>query len=333
MITPIVDKPQNEIEFKVGVRSLSKEELISQFGKLVQTERKITEQVLEHIVEIDRRKIYLEKAYPSLFEYLVKGYGYSPSSAMRRIESARLLKEIPEVSEKLKSGAINLSQLAKVQQTVRAVQKTSHLKICTQQKKELLNLIEFKTQAKTELILAQKFDLPPTHLEKEKVHRNESITLTMTFSKEQMAILEKAQNLMGHMVSGQKWAELFTHLAEKEINRRSPKVEIKKIMNQNGQTKIEKHTDVTKQKNQSPRLEVRPKHISLKTRKEALNPDTACCQFRDPATNKTCGSLKFLQIDHIQPRWAGGLNDPSNLQVLCAQHNRYSYKTQSGLLP
>lgn len=84
-----------------AISSFSNDDLMIRFGKLVQTERKITELVLDCINEIERRKIYRARAYPSLFEFLVKEFGYSPSSAVRRIETARLLREIPAVSAKI----------------------------------------------------------------------------------------------------------------------------------------------------------------------------------------------------------------------------------------
>ena len=349
-------KGKSNPELKVVISRLSNQDLMGRFGQLVQTERKITGLVLECIIEIDRRKIYLEKAYPSLFEFLVKEFGYSPSSAMRRIESARLLREIPEMSEKIKSGAINLSQLAKVQQTIRAVQKTSNIKIVTAQKKEILNKIEFETQAKTELILAQEFNLPHVHFEKEKVHKDESITLAMTFTKEQMELLEQAQNLVSHAVPNKKWSEMFTYLAQKEIKSRSPKVHKKPVSNFNKvenvksnecltlgsenrilTTKMSLLSETSKNINKNFKSNIpnntSSNYISLKTSRTVLDPQKACCQFKDPLTQKTCGSQKFLQMDHIQPRWAGGGNNLSNFQTLCAQHNRYRYKIQAGLLP
>ncbi len=317
-------------ESKVVISKLSTQDLMGRFGNLVQTERKITEMILEYIIEIDRRKLYLEKAYPSLFEFLVKEFGYSPSSAMRRIESARLLREIPEMSEKIKSGAINLSQLAKVQQTIRAVQKSSNIKIVTAHKKEILNKIQFETQAKTELILAQEFNLPHVHFEKEKIHKDESITLTITFTKDQMALLEKVQNLISHAVPDNKWSEIFAYLAQKEIKSRSPKLK----PNFNLTSKSSNNLQILKNEISKNTLDSKPsKHISLKTRKNVLEPQKACCQFKDPSTQKVCASQKFLQMDHIQPRWAGGGNEFSNFQTLCAQHNRYRYKSQVGLLP
>jgi hypothetical protein len=56
-----------------------------------------------------------------------------------------------------------------------------------------------------------------------------------------------------------------------------------------------------------------------------------CCQYQYSSTGKCCGSHWQLQIDHIQPLWADGTNDLTNLRVLCAKHNRQIYKEQSGV--
>ena len=121
----------------MDLRTLSNIELMSRFGKLVQTERKITHLVLECISEIDVRKIYLERAYPSLFEFLTKVFGYSPSAAVRRIESARLLREVPEIALKIEDGSLNLSQLSQVQQAIRITQKQESRKVLLEEKREL----------------------------------------------------------------------------------------------------------------------------------------------------------------------------------------------------
>ena len=81
------------------LKTLTDDVLEARLKKLVRTERKITHLVLQYIGEVDRRKRYLQRAYPSLFEFLVKQHGYSAAAAMRRIEGARLLIQIPEVSE------------------------------------------------------------------------------------------------------------------------------------------------------------------------------------------------------------------------------------------
>lgn len=54
------------------------------------------------------------------------------------------------------------------------------------------------------------------------------------------------------------------------------------------------------------------------------------CQYVSPHTGKKCESKWQLQVDHIQPRWAGGSHDLQNLKLLCAQHNRLKYRLESG---
>ncbi|MFM6927769.1 MAG: HNH endonuclease [Bdellovibrio sp.] len=306
----------------IKVSFLSNTELLSRFGKLVQTERRITHLVLECIAEIDSRRLYLDKAYPSLYEYLVQGFGYSSSAALRRIESARLLRDIPGVAEKIESGALNLSQLSKVQQAVRTVQKVEDRKLDLEEKRELLSRIEHTTQQQTEVILSQALSLPVFSENKEKNHRDESVTLTITFSKEQMAILKKAQDLIAHAVPEKKWAETMTYLAQKEIHRRT-EVKISK-----------KRSEISKSENgikASSKFSTKPsrKPLSTALKKLILNRDK-CCQYKDNVTGKTCGSTRFLQNDHRQSVWAGGSDEISNLQMLCAQHNRYKYQKESG---
>ncbi|MBY0384309.1 HNH endonuclease [bacterium] len=307
-------------------KQLSNNDLITRLGKLVQSERKIMHLILECIAEIDARKLYLEKAYPSLYEFLIKEFGYSPSAAMRRIESARLLKEVPEVSQKIESGALNLSQLSQLQQAARLVQKTEQRKVEPSEKRELLRKLENATQANTELILAQELCLPVIVKNKATQHRDESVTLTVTFSKEQMALLEQAQDLTAHAVPEKKWSELIAYLAQKEVQRRTV------IKKRNAAASV---TDVKVSDQDSQDLVIENKlHKFIRKSirpnlRKSIFQEQPCCQYKDPESGKICGSTRFLQIDHIQSVSAGGGNGRENLQILCAQHNRFKFNTEN----
>lgn len=329
--------------FNIG--HLSNTDLLTRFGKLVQTERKITHLVLECIAEMDARRLYLEKAYPSLYEFLVQEFGYSSSAALRRIESARLLREVPEVAAKIESGALNLSQLSKVQQAVRAVQKLEDRKLNSYEKKELLSRIEYTTQQQTEVILCKALSLPVLMENKETAHKDESVTLTITFNREQIAALRQAQDLIAHAVPEKNWAEALTYLAKKEVQRRTKyrtstpaagvppktldmKKECKSDMEKEAKTKHD--IEMAPSTEASAKLVRRP--LSKTIQKTVLN-NQKCCQFKDPITGKICGSKRFLQIDHRQSVWAGGTNDIQNLQVLCSQHNHHKYRQESFFKP
>ena len=82
--------------------------------------------------------------------------------------------------------------------------------------------------------------------------------------------------------------------------------------------------------NTQPQQFVRPvapkrKAMSQKLRIKIHQRDR-CCQFVNTETGVRCGTTHFLNIDHIQPIWAGGGNEESNLRILCSAHNRYRYR-------
>jgi len=358
---------QESVDFK----SFSDSALLARFDKLVQTERSITHIVLTCILEIDLRRLYLPE-YTSLFAFLVKKHGYSESAADRRISSARLLRQVPQIAEKIETGALTLSQLAQAQQAINLVQKTEARKVGLEEKAQLLAKIENSTQKETELILAQELSLPFQVKDKEQIHRNESVTLTITFSKEQMALLEQAQDLIAHCVPHKKWSEMMVYLAQKEVDRRTKtrrtslkkeplpkkfKKETSSKTNASSEPEDLSQTTPDQEKslpalnqitpeagidsitevNSSSVIETpiveRPiyerKPLSASVRKFVLNRDQ-CCQFKDPKTGKICGNIRFLQTDHVQSIWAGGTNDPENLQALCAQHNQFKYRMEAG---
>lgn len=53
--------------------------------------------LLHHIKEVDRRRLYCDWKYASLFDWCVKELGLCEGSAHLRITAARLLADIPEI--------------------------------------------------------------------------------------------------------------------------------------------------------------------------------------------------------------------------------------------
>lgn len=87
----------------MNLRNLNDSELLNRTRHLVDEERRITTSLLHHLREIETRKLFLERGFASLFEYLVQGFDYSEAAAQRRISAMRLLKELPEIENKIQS--------------------------------------------------------------------------------------------------------------------------------------------------------------------------------------------------------------------------------------
>src|SRR5438067_4640653 len=74
-------------------------------------ERALLVELLWHIAEVDRRRLYLEMAFPSLFAFATGFLGYTKAAAFRRTTAARLLARFPIVAGHLADGRLNLTTL------------------------------------------------------------------------------------------------------------------------------------------------------------------------------------------------------------------------------
>lgn len=268
---------------------------------------------------LDTRKLYIERAYSSLYEYLTQELGYSGSATMRRIEAARLLRAVPAIAEKIQKGALNLSQIGELSRSIKDKERSTGVKVTELQKEELVFKIAGKTTLETQKELAQALDIPVKDFEKQKMQKDESLRLELTLSKEQyqklLACRDLAAHLLGQNQSDSSWASVFEVLADQYLT--------KKISAR------------TKNKNEGKSTTASVSHtvnktVTPKTRQWILQRDT-CCQYKDPQTGRQCRSTFGLQIDHRTSQWVGGDHRPENLQLMCGQHNRFKYRKEASL--
>ena len=106
---------KKSISEETDLQKLGDCKLLSQTKFLVQKERNLNIQVIQHLSEIEYRKLYLKRGFSSLFDYAVKELGYSHGSAYRRIKAMKLCREVPETTSKLKTGDLNLTTVSQLQ--------------------------------------------------------------------------------------------------------------------------------------------------------------------------------------------------------------------------
>jgi hypothetical protein len=133
---------------------------------------------------------------------LTQHIGYANGSAQRRIDAARLAMAVPKVVGDLKSGDLNLSQVALLQKSIRAVQSESKTKVDQKTKEELMDLLSNKSFAESEVLVAQVLDITPTETTKITNQKDESIRLQVTLSKSQWEKLLKMTELLSNTLPG-----------------------------------------------------------------------------------------------------------------------------------
>ena len=97
----------------IGV--LSDRELLRQTSTLVHHERHLQGAIIDHLAEIEARRLFLERGCSSLFDYAVRELGYSDAAAGRRIGAVRLCADQPGARERLRDGSLTLSAAAELQ--------------------------------------------------------------------------------------------------------------------------------------------------------------------------------------------------------------------------
>jgi len=313
---------------------------------LRQKEKELLHEILLTIKMVDQTKLFLKMAYPSLFEYLVKEIGYCPASAQRRIDAVRLMEQVPVLGYKIASGSVSLSQVAKVQQAVRAAKKSGN-SVSRETKQGIIEKLDHKSPRETEKILAEELQLEVSHQEKVRAQRDNSCKVELVFSKEEMTVLAQAKALLSNSANPANMHDLFIDLAERFVKSKT-QARDPKVQQDGRQIHMHKTSGGTTQPNattntqsisapnstnntrnshnthntrntQNAKPNTTPLKISI--RKAVLRRDQGC-QFVDPTTGRKCQSRHFLHYDHIQERQLGGDNSPENLRLLCGNHHR-----------
>jgi hypothetical protein len=91
--------------------SLSDSELMRRLSGLVHSERHAMVDVIEHLVEMERRRLYLSLDMPSLYRYCIRKLGYDDDAALKRHRVAKLALRWPQVLDELRAGTMHLTGL------------------------------------------------------------------------------------------------------------------------------------------------------------------------------------------------------------------------------
>lgn len=270
------------------ISKLTDEELLRETKNLVHMQRKTLVQIIDHLIEVQRRRLYAELGYSSLFKYLVFELKYSEGAAWRRISAMKMSVKVPEVKGMIQSGQLSLGVLAKTQSFCKELDRKETEKV--------IEKVKDKTQDGADLELLKLVpDGEKIKKRDREVRQTDTETrLHITLKNETLEKLEKFKALK--KLSAGKAIDL---LLDDALLAFEKSLEVERKFKASINTK-----------------EKRGRSISRKVQKKLLQ--RAMCQCEFPG----CDERSFLEIEHVKPFALGGSHELENLKLYCKTHNQ-----------
>lgn len=331
------------------LKTLDNKTILTKTETLVREERRITTEVLQCLYEVERRILYAELGYSSLYDFCTKHLQYSEGSAHRRISAMRLLRDLPaniqtQTEEKIKAGAVSITNLSLVHGFLKAEKREEGRVYSVPEKLELLNQIENQSKREIEKKLAaiQPKILPQSS---ERVLTEKLTEIKFVADDQLMKKLKRVKEVAAHQTmmnhSSSSFHELVHLLADEYLKHRDPllkagrstKADDPKMKSESDRlTAVHSTSPATKPRvsadDESALLSIRSRYIPAQVRDEIWKRDQGMCAYS--SCGKKCESKYGLEIDHIIPFAMGGTHELSNLRLLCRNHNQYQAKKMWG---
>lgn len=262
-------------------------------------ELKSLHEMLLHLKEIDRRRLFSKRNFPSIYDYAMERFKYSYDEVHRRVCAMKLLKDMPEIESKIADGSLQLTHLTQARSFF---QKVEHSKV---EKLEILRKLENTTKAETKKILY-----------------NEELKARYSFEADQTfeAIVERLKGLHPHL----SFDNLMRRVCEIALAKVDPLAKAERIKAKNERAHRESRASAkvgepinsiaksVDQNRASAKLPIR--YVTAKAKQQVWLASDGKCQ--------RCRSTFALEIDHIEPFAKGGSNEAANLRLLCRKCNQ-----------
>lgn len=236
----IKQKPDGDFHLEQinHISKLKDKELLSKFELLVKQEKEATAFVVAHLAEIDKRKLFAEAGYSSLFNYITQKYHYSQSAAYRRIQAARLSLRFPKIIEYLKDGRLNLITISLIEPYLKE-----------ENKEDILSRVFYKSTREVEIFIS-------SISERQKEIRDRIRMLPQLIQTQETLIEDQRTNEKGKAFSEGtmiKTAQILTPSAGSKVSERRVKVEF--CANETLTKKIERAKQILRHQYPQGRLE------------------------------------------------------------------------------
>jgi len=328
--------------------------LLHLLADLVSQDRTTTAEMLEHIAEVDARKLYLPAGYSSMYRYCVFQLKMSEDMAYKRLRSARKAREFPAILDMIQDGRLHLAAV---------VCAAPHLTPANAA--DLLAASANKTRAQLEQLLAERFPQSDVQTQVRPIPASSSEASTVPAQPHESA------GVLALATPGSKPLELApgpvvpiddarvatpvvplsprsrvapiaperfalqvtltksTHdklrRAQELLSHALPSGEIAQVLDRALDeliSKLEKRRFATTQRPGKPRRSKSARHVPAHVRRAVSERDRYQCTFVSES-GRRCTERRFLEYDHVHPVARGGEATIENTRLRCRAHNQY----------
>lgn len=324
-----------------SLRNLDKDNLLREFATLVEKDRRDTATMLAYVAEIDRRKLYLEHACPSMFAFCTKRFQMSEAIAVKRIRGGRAATRFPCIFGMIARGDLHLSG---VHQLAAHLSDTNHEEVLRRAKHRSMREIERliaelapkpdvassiralpTKKLESQLLTKEAGENPsppqsaaPVPVAPKSMSRPVPLAprrykLQVTIGEDTRGKLEELQALLSHQIPDGDPAKILDRALGVLL----------------AETKKKKAALIDKPRASQKESGSRTRRVPSRVRREVFDRDEGRCAFVD-AEGRRCDATWHVEFHHRNPYGRGGTHDVENIELRCRGHNQYEADLEYG---
>ncbi len=278
--------------------------------------RRVEAEILDHLQEADRTRLYLIYGHASLFRYVADELGYSDSVTSNMIAVARKTMEVPRIKEEIRKGNLGIAKLRKVVPV-----------IDQENQDEWIDTANTSSSRELELKVAEQRE---NYVPKASVRAvaKDTLRLSLDISLDSREKLDQLRDILSTKKGRDcTLQEVFDFALETTLDKvdpirkakRSEKRKAKKSEPVENETTTEQKPPA--QKSTYPRTHSsRRKSLPQRVVDQINSRDKRRCVYMGPG-GKRCTQTRWLHFHHVLPVSKGGANHPNNLVTICSRHH------------
>lgn len=309
---------------------LDDEALMRGFASLLACDRSTTARLLAHIAEIDARHLYLRAGFESMQAYCVRHLHLSTDAASKRLQVARLARELPVLFEAIADGRLHLKAVRLLAPRLNRANVD-----------ELIEAAAGRTAGEVEIVLANRFpqaeplrfddgispQVVVPQLQNPKQHAPGHAVFEATVAprvQTRIAPLSAERYTLQVTLPGPTH-DKFRHL-QRLLGHAVPNGDVAEVLDRAFDALIR----LLEKRKFGSRPAGKSRAIRGQVRWAVNKRDGGRCVQTLPDGSR-CGSIERVEFDHIVPLAKGGTTTIDNLRLLCRAHNQAAAESEFGL--